>query len=83
MLVLSSANFIFKSNIFENYLREYHLCQEVWSLIRPNVLSDLNWVKTICKDFQQSAVNEMLNEVGNAVSKFQLKTSLVVTGIFS
>ena len=39
-----------KTNIFQ----EYHQCQTVWIQIRPDVLSGLIGVQTVCKGYQQT-----------------------------
>ena len=51
---LSSADFFFKINFFENYFQEYHQSvKKAWTQIRPEVLSGLIWVKTVCKGYHQ------------------------------
>ena len=44
----------FKINIFEKFFQEYHLCQTVWVQNRPDILSGLIWVLTVCKGYQQT-----------------------------
>ena len=43
----------FKNQFFEKFFQEYHLCQTVWNQIRPDILSGLIWVQTVCKGYQQ------------------------------
>ena len=31
----------------------FTICQTVWMKLRPNVLSDLIWVQSVCKGYQQ------------------------------
>ena len=52
---LWSADF-FKINFLKNYFRKFHQCQTVWILIRPDVLSGLIWVQTVCKGYQQTTL---------------------------
>ena len=51
MLLLSSANFL--QSFKKSFQKYYCNCQIVWIQIMPNILSGLNWVKTVCKDYQQ------------------------------
>ena len=44
----------FKIIFFEKFFQEYHQCQIVWIQIRPDILSGLIWVETICKGYQRS-----------------------------
>ena len=54
---LSSADY-FQNQLFRKFLSGIPSeCQMVWILIRPDVLSGLIWVKTICKDHQQTTNN--------------------------
>ena len=54
---LSSADF-FQNQLFQKILSGIPSeCQMVWILIRPDVLSGLIWVKTVCKDHQQTTNN--------------------------
>ena len=52
----SHAVALLKINSFQNVLEGYHLnkCQTVRIQIRPDFLSDLIWVQTVCKGYQQS-----------------------------
>ena len=52
---------IFKKNIISGIPSE---CQTLWIQIRPDILSGLKWVQTVCKDFQQ------MTRVGKEFSKF-------------
>ena len=36
-------------------------CQTVWIQIRPNVLSGLIWVQSVCKSYQQTALGGTLH----------------------
>ena len=49
-IFLSSANIFFKINSFEKIFQEYHLstCQTDWIQIRPDILSSLIWVQSVC-----------------------------------
>ena len=54
MLFLSSA-FFFKINFIEKILSGLQLKrQRVWTQIRPDILSGLIWVQTVCKSYQQT-----------------------------
>ena len=55
-LYMSSADF-FKINFFKKNLSEIPLeWQTVWIQIRPDILSGLIWVQTVCKGDQQTAL---------------------------
>ena len=52
---LSSADF-FQNQLFRKILSGIPSeCQTVWIQIRPDILSDLIWVQTVCKVYQQTA----------------------------
>ena len=53
---LLSADFFSKSTFLKNFFQEYHKCQTVWIQTRPDILSGLIWVKTVCKGYQQTAL---------------------------
>ena len=56
MLFLSSADF-FQNQFFRKILSGIRSeCQTVWIQIRPDVLSGLIWVQTVCKGHQQTAL---------------------------
>ena len=62
MLFLSSADF-FQNQLFRKILSGTPSeCQTVWIQIRPDVLSGLIWVQTVCKGFQQTTLvgNELM-----------------------
>ena len=60
---LSSAEF-FKINFFEKILSGLPSeCQTDWIEIRPDALSGLIWVQSVCKGFEQTTL------VGNALSR--------------
>ena len=40
----------FKMNFFEKFFQEYHQCQTAWIQIRPDILSGLIWVQTVCNN---------------------------------
>ena len=46
----------FKIIYFEKFFQEYHHSQTVWIQIRPNILSGLMWVQTVCKGYQQTTL---------------------------
>ena len=47
----------FKVNVFKKNLSEIlSECQTVWIQIRPDILSGLIWVQTICTVYQQTAL---------------------------
>ena len=51
---LLSAVFFFQNKLFRKILSGIPSeCQTVWIQIRPNILSGLIWVQTVCKDYQQ------------------------------
>ena len=53
---LSSADF-FQNQLFGKILSGIPLeCQTVWIQIRPDKMSGLIWVQTVCKDYQQIAL---------------------------
>ena len=52
-VLLSSADF-FQNQLFREILSAIPLeCQKVWIQIRPNILSGLIWIQTVCKSYQQ------------------------------
>ena len=56
MLLLSSADF-FQNQLFWKNLSEISSeCQTVWIQIRPDILSGLIWVQTVCKSYQQTTL---------------------------
>ena len=55
---LSSADF-FENQLFQKFLSGIPPeCQIVWIQIRPNILSGLILVQTVCKSYQQTALKE-------------------------
>ena len=47
----------FKINFFEKFFQEYHQSvKKVWIQIRPEVMSGLIWVQTVCKSYQLMTV---------------------------
>ena len=52
---MSSSDFL-KTNILEKLFQEYHQCQTVRIQIRPDILSGLIWIQTVCKGYQQTAL---------------------------
>ena len=52
---LSSVDFFFKITFFQrNLLGIPSVCQSVWIQIRPDILSGLICVQTVCKRYQQT-----------------------------
>ena len=43
----------FKINFCKNFFKEYYQYQTVWIQIRPDILSGLIRVQTVCKEYQQ------------------------------
>ena len=55
-IFLSSADF-FQNQLFQKLLSgKPSKCQTVWIQIRPDILSGLIWVQTVCKGYQQAAL---------------------------
>ena len=49
----------FKINFFKKFFQEYNQrFQTVWIQIKPDDLLGLNWIQTVCKDYQQTTVNK-------------------------
>ena len=48
--------FFFKSTFSKNLSGIPSECQTVWNQIRPDILSDLIWVQTVCKGYQQTTI---------------------------
>ena len=48
---------VFKINFIEKFFQEYDQCQTVWIQIRPDILSGLIWVQTVCS-YQQTTLGE-------------------------
>ena len=42
-------------NFFKKLFQEHCQCQTDWVQIRPDILSGLIWVQTVCKGYQQIA----------------------------
>ena len=54
-----SALIVFRINFFEKLFQENHWmmeCQTIWIQIRPDILSGLICVKTVCKGYQQTTL---------------------------
>ena len=50
---------IFQNQLFRKILSGIRAeCQTVWIQIRPNVLSGLIWVQTVCKSYQQTTLGD-------------------------
>ena len=45
-----------KSTFFETFFQEYHQCQTIWIQIRPDKMSGLIRVQTVCKGYQQATL---------------------------
>ena len=45
--------FFFIINFFERFFQEYHQSQTVWIQIRPDIMSGLILVQSVCKSYQQ------------------------------
>ena len=70
---LSSADF-FQNQLFRKILSGISSeCQTNWIQIRPEVLSDLIWVQSVCKGFEQTSL------VGKRVN---YTNSLPMKGLF-
>ena len=55
MLFLLSADFFFQNQIFRKILSGIPFeCQTDWIQIRPDILSGLIWVQSVCKGYQQT-----------------------------
>ena len=58
MLFLSSADF-FQNQLFQKVLSGIPSgCQTVWIQVRPEVLSGMIWVQTVCRGYQQTTLGE-------------------------
>ena len=56
-MLSSSADFFFKIALFRRILSGLpYGCQTDWIQIRPDVLSDLIWIKTVYKSYQQTTL---------------------------
>ena len=51
---------VFKINFFRKFFQEYHECQTVWIQIRPDILSGLIWVQTVCIGYQKMTHKELI-----------------------
>ena len=55
MLFCPQWIFFFKINFFKKYLSGIPSeCQIIWIQIRPDILSGLIWIQTVCKGYQQT-----------------------------
>ena len=58
VIFLSTADF-FQNQLFQKILsRIPSERQTVWTQIRPDVLSGLIWVQTVCKGYQQTTLED-------------------------
>ena len=64
---LSSADFFFQNQLFRKTLSGIPPeCQKDWIKIRPNILSSLIWVQSVCKGCEQATlVGKELNHNAN------------------
>ena len=64
----------FNVNFSEKFFQEYHECQTIWNLIRPDKMSGLIWVQSVCKGYQQRTLvsNELKQQIYQYVSIFWL-----------
>ena len=54
---MASAEFFFQNYFLEKILSEVSSeCQTVWTRIRPDDLSGLIWVQTVCEGYQQKSL---------------------------
>ena len=60
---LLSADF-FQSQLFQKIIsRIPSQCQTVWIQIKPDILSGLIWVQTICKSYQQMTLVSLTDQL--------------------
>ena len=71
LLIFFKINFLF----FEKLFQQYHRCQTVCILIRPDILSGLILVQTVCKSFQQTT--QVCEELTTTISKLCLLPLLI------
>ena len=65
---LSSADF-FQDKLFgKNLSGMPSECQTVWILVRPDILSGLIWVQTVCISYQQTTLGDELTEPGHSLT---------------
>ena len=58
LALLSSADF-FQNQLFHTKNSEIPSeCQIVWNQIRPDILSGLIWLQTVCKSYQQTTLGD-------------------------
>ena len=66
----------FSKSIFWKFLsRILSECQTVWILIRPDKMSGLIWLQTVCKSYQQTTL------VGNELTLFPTFTTIVACSL--
>ena len=66
MLFLSSADFFFQNQIFRKILSGIPFeCQTDWIQIRPDILSGLIWVQSVCKGYHQTTFFSKLTFLKN------------------
>ena len=56
MLFCRLLDFFFKINIFDFFSGIPSVCETFWIQIRPDNLSGLIWVQTVCKGYHQTAI---------------------------
>ena len=60
--LLSAADF-FQNQLFRKIISEIPSeCQTAWIQIRPNALSGLIWIQTVCKGYQQMKLVDKLED---------------------
>ena len=83
--LLSSAVFcvfFFKIMFFEKILSGLPLqCQTVWIQIRPDKMSGLIWVQTVCKGYQQTTKSVTDSKRAKKLGREKVKLFISLTGI--
>ena len=80
MLLLLSAHF-FKINYFEKFLSGIPSeCQTDWIQIRPDVLSGLIWVQSVCKGYEQTTLGG--NELREQIIHLKYQSNVVCPPLF-
>ena len=66
-------DFLSSVDFFQNHLfRKFFQCQTLWIQIRPDILSGLIWVQTVCKAYQQMAKSPLSCKELNILAEWLL-----------
>ena len=84
MLLLSSTVVVFQNQLFQKILSGIPPeCQTAWIQIRPNMMSGLIWVQTVCKGYQQTILEDKRRVYAKLISQCTLIYIPSFPGLFT